>query len=250
VALATIVGGSPAPVAAVTSGDVAGMILASLNADRVGRGLVGYRTWGALTALATERAQRMADATTLSHTAAGGNVGNALDTRSIDWLGYGEIIGMSGWPFGREAADNLYSMWKNSAVHRGIMFSAGYNYIGIGIAQAADGSTWASAVMTESLDHTQPTARTVSLTRRGNDLRFTWSGSDPRLQTHTAGLRSFDVQFRRDDRRWRTIRDNTTRTSVKRNDRVRGHWYHFRVQAKDGRGNLSAWTVEARIWVP
>ena len=221
-----------------------------MNDDRADRGLVGYRAWDALADLATSRAQRMADLGRLSHDAAGGNVGDALDGRDIGWLGYGEIIGMTGWAFGREAADSLYSMWKNSDVHRGIMFSGDYNYIGIGIAQAADGSTWASAVMTESLDHTSPTARVVSLTRSGDDVVFRWAGGDPRLQTHTAGLRSYDVQFRRDDKAWRTIRDNTTATKVRKNDRAGGHWYLFRVQSQDRRGNLSAWTVEAKVWVP
>ncbi len=157
---------------------------------------------------------------------------------------------MTGWPLGQQAADSLYSMWKNSDVHRGIMFSADYNYVGVGIAQASDGSTWASIVMTESLDHTLPVARNRRLVRSGNDLTFRWSGSDPRLQTHTAGVRSFDVQFRRDDRGWKTIRDDTTKTRVRRKNRVHGHWYFFRVQARDGRGNLSPWTVEKRIWVP
>jgi len=248
--LAAAFGAAPPPAAAATTTDVAGMILASMNADRVDSGLVGYRSWDALTALATERAQRMADLHTLSHAAAGGNVGVALDSRSIDWLGYGEIIGMTGWPFGQEAADSLYSMWKDSDSHRGIMFSADYNYVGVGIAQADDGSTWASAVMTESRDHTLPVARNGRLTRNGDDLRFAWGGSDPRLQTHTAGLATFDVQSRRDDRGWRTILDDTTRTSVGRNDRAHGHWYLFRVQARDGRGNLSEWTIETKIWVP
>ncbi len=248
--LAVTFGAAPAPAAAATTADVAGMVLTSMNGDRVARGLVGYRAWDALTALATERAQRMANLRSLSHTAAGGDVGLALDQRGIDWLGYGEIIGMTGWPIGQQAADSLYSMWKNSDVHRAIMFSTDYNYVGLGIAQANDGSVWASIVMTESLDHTLPVARNGSLVRSGDDLTFRWSGSDPRLQTHTAGVHSFDVQFRRDDRDWKTIRDDTTSTKVHRRNRVRGHWYFFRVQARDGRGNLSAWTTETRIWVP
>lgn len=248
--LAVTFGVEPAPAAAATTTDVAGMILTSMNGDRVDRGLVRYRTWDALKVLATDRAQRMADLHTLSHAAAGGDVGLALDARGIDWLGYGEIIGMTGWPVGQQAADSLYSMWNNSDVHRAIMFSADFNYVGVGIAQAGDGSTWASIVMTESPDHTRPVARNGSLVRSGDDLTFRWSGSDPRLQTHTAGVRSFDVQFRRDDRGWRTIRDDTTRTNVRRKNRVHGHWYYFRVQAQDGRGNLSAWTVEKKIWVP
>jgi hypothetical protein len=221
-----------------------------MNEGRTNRGLVAYRRWDALTTLATERAQRMADRRTLSHSVAGGNVGDALDDRRVDWLGYGEIIGMTGWPSGQEAATSLYGMWRDSDVHRGIMFSSTYNYVGVGVAVAEDGSTWSSVVMTESRDHTAPVARSGSLLRDGNDVRFRWSGSDPRLQTHTAGLHSFDVQVRRDDRDWVTIRNDTTKTSVWRRDRARGHWHHFRVRAKDRRGTLSSWTTEVRIWVP
>lgn len=248
--LALTFGAAPMPAAAATTADVAGMVLASMNADRAGGGLVRYRTWDALSALAMERAQRMATLRSLSHNAAGGDVGLALDGRGIDWLGYGEIIGMTGWGPGQQAADSLYSMWKNSDVHRAIMFSASFNYVGVGVAKASDGSTWASIVMTESLDHTLPVARNGSLVRSGNDLTFRWSGSDPRLQTHTAGVRSFNVQFRRDDRGWKTIREDTTSTKVRRKNRAHGHWYHFRVLARDGRGNLSSWTTETRIWVP
>ena len=241
---------APVPAAAATTADVAGMVLTSMNGDRADQGLVRYRTWEALSALATERAQQMANLRTLSHNAAGGDVGLALDARGIDWMGYGEIIGMTGWGPGQQAADSLTSMWMSSDPHRAIMRSADFNYVGVGIAQASDGSTWASIVVTESLDHTLPVAQVASLVRSGDDLTFRWSGADPRLQTHTAGVQSFDVQFRRDDGSWTTIRDDTTSTKVRRKDRVHGHWYFFRVQARDGRGNLSAWTVEKRIWVP
>lgn len=226
------------------------MLLANLNDGRVNRDLVAYRAWDELAALAQERAQRMAGAKKLSHDVAGGDVGRALDTAGIDWMGYGEIIAMSGWPWGQEAADNIYAMWKGSDVHRAIMFSPDFNYIGIGAARADDGSTWVSAVMTESRDHTAPVARYRSLVRRDRNLVFKWDGYDPLLQTHTAGLRSFDVQFRRDDREWRTIRDDTTATRLRLYNRRRGHWYYFRVQAADGRGTLSPWTTEVRTWVP
>lgn len=240
----------PGPATAATADDMAARILAAMNADRVERGLVPYRRWAALDTLAGGRAASMASVGVLSHEVAGGSIGSTLDARGIDWMGYGEIIGMSGYPWGNEAADHVYAMWADSAPHAAIMNSASYNYVGIGVAQAADGSAWFSAVMTESRDHTAPVARVRSLTRSGRDLTLTWSGSDPRLQTHTAGLRSFDVQMRRDKGSWRTVRDNTTNTRAVFRDRARGHWFTFRVQAADRRGTLSRWTSEIRIWVP
>ncbi len=182
---ASVLAATPAPAAAVTPSDVSALFLDRMNTGRADRGLVAYRTWSALTALATERAGRMAAAHTLSHATAGGNVGTALDAGGIAWMGYGEIIGMSGFAWGPDAVDNIYTLWRNRPAHAGIMFSATSNYIGIGAVQADDGTTWVSAVMTESPDHTAPVARNGSIRVRSNrDVVVTWGGTDPRLQTH------------------------------------------------------------------
>ena len=131
------------------------------------------------------------------------------------------------------------------------MFSSSYNYVGIGFAyRSATKTTYASVVFTDSKDHTAPTARNVSLTRSGTTIRFAWTGADPRLQTRTAGLRSFDVQYRVGTGAWRTIRNDTTARSLTLYNRAHGHWYSFRVQSADRRGNLSKWTSATRVWVP
>ena len=44
--------------------------------------------------------------------------------------------------------------------------------------------------------------------------------------------------------------NDTTSRSLTLGSRPRGHWYSFRVQAADRRGNLSKWTSATRIWVP
>jgi uncharacterized protein YkwD len=264
-ALLTTLGGVPAPAAAAaldptasvataatdSAATMAASFLGWLNRDRVARGLVPVRSWPALSALATDRAASMASSGTLSHDAAGGSVGTALTARGLQWYGFGEIIGASGYPWGSQAAANIYSLWKASAPHRAIMFSATFNYVGVGYAyRAANGTTYASVVFTESRDHTRPVARNGAISRSGTTVRFAWSGSDPRLQTHTAGLRSFDVQYRVDAGSWRTIRNDTTATALSLSSRPHGHWYGFRVQAADRRGNLSRWTTAIRIWVP
>jgi len=225
-------------------------IIGWLNRDRVAKGLRPLRAWPALASLAGTRAGRMAATGTLSHAAAGGNVGTALTSAGIRWYGFGEIIGTSGYPWGSQAAANLYSMWKNSPTHHAIMFSASYNYVGAGIVRASNGSTWASIVFTESVDHTRPVARNGALTAVGTTVRFGWSGYDPLLQTHTAGLRGFNVQYRVDSGAWHLIRNLTTSTSLGLSGRAHRHYYSFRVQAADRRGNLSAWTAAKRIWVP
>jgi uncharacterized protein YkwD len=253
-AIGLVTAASPVPaaatVAAGTASDTTARILATMNAGRTARGLVAYRAWGTLAALAAERAATMAAVGVLSHDVAGEDLGGTLTARGVSWMGYGEIIARSSYPFGADAADHVYAMWKASPPHHAVMFSGTYNYVGIGAAQSADGTTWVAAIMTESRDHTAPVARNGSLSRSGRDVIFRWSGSDRRLQTHTAGLRSFDVQMRRDKGSWRTVRDNTTSTRAVFPDRAHGHWYGFRVQAADRRGTLSAWTSEIRIWVP
>jgi hypothetical protein len=144
----------------------------------------------------------------------------------------------------------VYDLWMASAPHHAILMSASNNYVGIGVAQAADGSTWMSLIATESPDHTAPVAANGSLRRSGTTITFTWTGHDVRLQSHTAGLRSFDVQMRRDGGAWRTIRNDTTATKAVLANRRRGHWFWFRVQAADRRGTLSPWTTPIRIWMP
>jgi uncharacterized protein YkwD len=255
--------GQPAPTrattatpAAVTTASVStASVLATdfvtwLNRDRAAAGLAPIQVWPALTSLANVRSGHLATAGVLSHAAAGGNVGPALTSSGIPWLGFGEIIGQTGYPWGAQAAASLYAMWKASPIHHAIMFSATYNYLGAGFVRRSDGSTWSSVVFTQSPDHTAPIVHNGALSRAGTTLYFRWSGRDVRLQTLTAGLRGFNVLYRVDSGAWRVIRRNTTATGLALAGRAHRHWYSFRVQAVDRRGNLSGWTSVVRIWVP
>jgi uncharacterized protein YkwD len=251
VATLTLIGIGAAPVGASTSDSMADSVLGWMNQDREARGLEPYRRWYKLTELAEARAGRMASVNTLSHDAAGGDIGAAYDSAGIDWMGYGEIIGTSTYSWGTPAANNIYGLWKNSAPHAAIMFSSSFNYIGIGFAyRSSNGSTWASILFSESKDHTDPIAEKDGVSHVGATVYFRWTGHDPKLQTHTAGIDSFDVQYRVDGDDWRTIRNDTSARLLKLYDRRHGHWYRFRVRAKDGRGNLSPWTSAANVWVP
>lgn len=252
VVAASAVAGMPGRASAMTTtgSDMAALILRTLNADRTAQGLVPLKTWGVLTSLAEVRAQRMANANVLSHTAAGGDIGRALDASGTQWYSFGETIGVSGYPWGSESAMNIYGLWKGSGPHHAILFSTTFNYIGIGVIEDAKGQTWISAVLTESVDHTAPIATNRSLTRSGHDITFRWTGRDVLLQSHTAGLRSFDVQLRVDNGLWKTVRNDITWTTATFRGRASHHWYSVRVQAADRRGTLSRWTTALRIWVP
>ena len=126
-----------------------------------------------------------------------------------------------------------------------------YNYVGVGMAyRSSNTRTYASVVLTESPDHSGARSWFTSTSRSGDDIRWTWSGADRRLQTRTAGLRDFDVQYRVAGGTWRTIRNDTIATSITLRDRVDGRAYYLRVRATDRRGNVGAWTSASKIWVP
>ena len=240
-----------APASAATSASTAeAMIIGWVNTARANAHLAPLRGDAKLADLAGLRASRMASSNTLSHTV-GGNLAVQLDYRDVQWYAYGETIGWSTSAWTVDAAKALYRMWMNSAPHRALLMSNRLNYIGLGLAyRSSNNKTFGSAVLTESVDHTKAVARITGTRRSGDDVGWTWNGYDPRLQTHTAGLRDYDVQYRIGSGTWRTIRDNTTSTSLVLPDRAHGHSYAIRVRATDRRGNVGKWTAESRIWVP
>ena len=240
-----------APASAATSASTAeAYIIGWVNTARAERGLKPVRGDKTLAYLAGLRASRMASSNTLSHTV-GGNLFNQLNYLDVQWYRYGETISWSSAAWTVDAARAIYRSWMASSPHRALLMSDRFNYIGLGLAhRSSNGRTFGSAVLTESLDHTPSIARVTGARRSGDDVSWSWSGYDPRLQTHTAGLRDYDVQYRVGSGDWRTIRDNTDSTSLTLRDRPHGRYYGIRVRATDRRGNVGAWTAQSRIWVP
>jgi hypothetical protein len=89
-----------------------------------------------------------------------------------------------------------------------------------------------------------------SSSRSGTTVSWAWSGADTKLQTHTSGLKNFDVQYRVGSGTWTTIRSGTTAKSLMLTGRAHGHWYGLRVRARDNLGYLSSYSAELRVWVP
>ena len=175
-----------------------------------------------------------------------------FDARGIQYYSGTEVIAWSGYGFDRssEAAKSLYSAWRNSSLHWGILMSSRYNYIGLGVADRSQTKgTYAAGLLTESRDQTIPWAKMGGGSRSGSTVSWSWNGADNRLQTHTAGLKNFVVQYRVDDGTWQTIRTGTTAKSLSMADRARGHCYSLRVQARDNRGLRSYWSAAARVCV-
>lgn len=230
-------------------------LLTWLNRDRSAIGLRPLRRDTALAGLADDRAGRMAGLGVLSHDLAGGDIGAALAARGVVWYRFAENIGTTTALWGPDAASYIYRLWRDSPSHWAEMTSGQLNYIGIAVAyRPTDGSTYASLVFTESPDRTPPIARMTSAraltSSTGTAAVFTWRGSDPLLQTQTAGLRDFDVQYRVDAGSWRLLRNDTTATSITLARRPPGHSYWLRVRARDRQGNVSAWSKALRVVVP
>lgn len=231
-----------------TDGEAA--LLTWINDARTARGLVPLRRDASLTAIAGLRAGKMASANTLSHTVAG-SLTTQLGSYHVQWYRYGETIGYStaGWSI--DAARWIFRAWMGSSMHRALLMSDRFNYIGVGLAyRSANARTFASVVMTESNDHTRPVARVSSATRSGTTIHWSWTGHDARLQTHWAGLRDYDLLYRVGFGSWVLLRNDTTATGITLLNRAHGQSYAIRVRATDRRGNVGAWSPESRISVP
>jgi uncharacterized protein YkwD len=248
--IATSIGSAtrPAPVQASTATTMQSELLGWINHARASRGLTPLRLLGSLVSLAEDRAASMARTGTLSHPSC---LGCTFTGRGIQWYTCGEDIAETWYPWGDQAALSIFNSWKSSSGHWAILMSTRYNYIGIGVAyRSGNGATFAAADLTESVDQTRPWAKLGNVSRSGSTVTWTWSGNDVRLQTHTAGLKNYDVQYRVDSGSWITIRSGTTATSLSLSGRAGGHYYGLRLRDRDNKGYLSSFTPELRIWVP
>ena len=238
------------PARAMTDTDAEGLLLGWINSARADRGLVPYARWTALSSLAGLRAGRLRDANTLSHSLPG-DLGSQLTARGVTWYRYGETLAYASGGWNKDTVRRLYDSWRGSRAHWDLLMSDRMNYVGIGVAyRSSNGRIFGSVVMTDSPDHTGARAWMSTVSRSGDDVHWTWAGRDSRLQTRTAGLRDYDLQYRVDGGSWRLIRDNTTSTTITLRDRAHGHRYYLRVRATDRRGNVGAWSNPSTMWVP
>lgn len=241
----------PAPVSASTASDAESLAVDLLNAERIARGLVPLRRYGDLADVAGRRAAKMRDTNTLSHTIAG-DLGRQLTYEGVTWYRYGETIGYSYKAWAKEAARELVKLWMASAPHRDLLMSPRFNYIGVGLAyRSSNGRTFGSVVLSDSPDRSGARAWiTGAKVTGGNDVVYTWSGADLRLQLRTSGLRDFDVQYRVGTGSWSKIRNDTMANSITLWNRSRGVTYGLRVRGTDNRGNVGKWSTEVRVTVP
>ena len=248
-AVATGVGplANPSDVQASTSSDMEFQLLSLINDARAKKGLVGLYYWDKLWDIAGSHSSSMASKKTLAHTSC---LSCVLNSYNIQRYMSGEIIASSSYPWGSQAATSIFNGWKASSLHWSMLMSSSFNYIGLGVALGSNGRTYATGVLTESVDHTRPWSKMSSVARSGSTVTWAWTGADTKLQTHTSGLKNFDVQYLVGSGTWTTIKSGTTAKSLSLTNRAGGHYYGLRVRARDNRGAVSAWTAEMRILLP
>jgi len=241
---------APTVSAAPTTTDLEYRILGWINQARVERQLQPLRADSRVWDLAGARAAVMASRNILSHTVAG-VVGSQMSSRGITWYGWGDAIAYNNAGRGTYATAELFAQWKGSQPHWDLLMSPSFNYIGIGESyQTSNGRTYGDVVLLEGPDRSPPGAAMVSVARSGNDVTWRWRGWDTALQTRTAGVATYEVQYRVDSGTFRTVASRTVATRRMGLHRSAGHWYGVRVRAKDGASNVGAWSSELRIWVP
>ena len=249
-ALSIVLIGAPSAVQANATTDAEMTLLRWINQARANRGLVSLTGWGVLHEVSGYRAGRMAATGTLSHTVAG-DIGRQITSVGGDWYRYGETIAWSSSSKPLDAARAMYNAWRGSSAHWNLLMSSRFNYVGAGLAlRNSNGRTYGAIVLTESNDHSPPSARMTGVSRSGDDISWSWTGSDRRLQTHTAGLRDYDVELRVDQGSWTRRRNDTTSRSMTVADLARGHTYRVRVRATDRRGNVGPWSTSLAATIP
>jgi uncharacterized protein YkwD len=248
-AVATGVGpvANPGEVRAGTADTMEAQILTLVNDARVKKGLQPLRAWSLLTTMAGDRAATMARNRTLSHTSC---LSCLFNSYGVSRYQSGEIIASTSYPWGSQAATSIFTGWKSSSLHWSMLMSSSLNYIGLGVALASNGRTYAAGELTESRDHTKPWAKMTGSSRSGTTVSWSWTGADIRLQTHTSGLKNFDVQYRVGSGTWSTIKSGTTTRSLTLSGRAHGRYYGIRVRARDNNGYVSNYSAELRVWVP
>ncbi len=186
-AILTLLVWAPTAEATTSTTDLEYGLLAKINDARSDHGLRPLRPLSGDWSVAGTRAARMASTNVLSHSIAG-SLSAQLRARDVPWYGYGEDIGYTRARRGTTAMNELFRLWQASPEHWKLMMSSSYNYIGVGLAyRSSNNKTFGSLVFTESRDLTDARAYMNGVSSSGSSATWSWWGTDPVLQTHTAG---------------------------------------------------------------
>ena len=133
---------------AVNAGTAANMeskILGWINDARDNRGLRPLRVTDKLRNLAGDRASTMARTGDLEHPDC---LSCLLRNRDISFDTCAETIAITTYPWGHDAARSIFTAWKGSSSHWGILMSRSLKRIGIGVAyRNSNNATFGAAVL-------------------------------------------------------------------------------------------------------
>jgi uncharacterized protein YkwD len=129
--------------AAASEPSVESQLLSLTNAARTSAGLPALRTSSSLTSIARSWSNHMAATHSLVHNP-------SLGSQVSGWRQVGENIAMA-W-----SASQAQSLFMGSSGHRANILNRGYNYVGIGVTKASDGSLWFTVDFMQSASYTPP----------------------------------------------------------------------------------------------
>jgi uncharacterized protein YkwD len=137
---------NPRPALAGTASTMESKILSWINAARDNKRLAPLRLRAGLVDLAGDRAAKMASTGDMEHA---GCLSCKLRNRGISFNTCAEVIAYTTYPWGDQAAWSIFSGWKGSSMHWGILMSSRYSHIGLGVAyRSSSRATFAAGVLT------------------------------------------------------------------------------------------------------
>jgi uncharacterized protein YkwD len=132
----------PAPANAGTAEYMEGLLVKWVNNARENRGIAPLRVKARLTRLAGDRATTLARTEKLVHPSC---LACTFRSYGVSFSRCGEVIAMTSYPWGHDAARSIYLAWKHSSTHWSILMSRGLHRVGFGVAyRSSDHTTWAA----------------------------------------------------------------------------------------------------------
>jgi uncharacterized protein YkwD len=132
----------PAPASASTASYMEGLIVQWINNARANRGVAPLKVGSTLTDLAGDRAVTAAKTKSLAHPSC---LSCVFRSYSISFSTCGEVLAWTSYPWGYQAAKNIFNAWKGSPSHWSILMSGAFHRIGVGVAyRSSDHTTWAA----------------------------------------------------------------------------------------------------------
>ncbi len=142
-------------------------LLTRTNHRRSSHGLVVLRNDADLAAIARARAVVMAQNNVMSHTEPDGTtVFDRIRNAGFTWYAAGEVIAWNTVSDQKGAVKAVIDAWMASSSHRAILLSAGYNYVGFGMAVSSGGRRYFAGVFAKEPDETGARTHIRNLSKR------------------------------------------------------------------------------------